>query len=80
MLRVATTDKIGYVCPNQEGRGESGLKPLLTWMCFHTELGEAPFNLIFVLNTIGRAHIQVSNNSLSYSFNPWLLTLVPKGH
>ena len=80
MLRVATTDKISYVCPNQGGRGESELKPLLAWMCFHTELGEAPFSLIFVPNTMGRAHIQVSNNSLSYSFNPWLLTLVPKEH
>ena len=67
------------MCPNQGGRGEAGLKPLLASMCFHTELGEAPFNLISVPNTMGRAHIQVSNNSLSQSFNPWLLTLVPKG-
>ena len=63
MLKVATIDKICYVCPNQGGRGESELRPLLAWMCFHTELGEAPFSLIFVPNTMGRSHIQVSNNS-----------------
>lgn len=52
---------------------KAGLRPLLAWVCFHTELGWAPYGLMSVAEAIGRARIQDSSNSLSSSFNPVLL-------